>query len=497
MWSAVFPLAIFLFCLVKTDSFPDPLTVKVSGGIVHGGIDNSTPNVRHFLGIPYGQPPLGNLRFAPPRPAQPFGKLNTTSMPPSCMQFAIGTPTINTRDVLEFNLGGLNGTTGPISEDCLTLSIWTPLHVGAKEKLPVIIFFYGGAFLTGGVDVPYQVPSRWIQRTQNHIVVSFNHRDGIFGYPNAAGLSLTNQNVGLADQRLAVEWVRDNIGVFGGDASRIGLWGQSSGAIAIAYQTATYRKNPIANSAILSSGNEFIDILTHDPKHGNFSFVANHFGCPPSPSEELACMRNVDAHALVSFLREQFENGTQAPLTFSPIVDNITAFAPGQMSPVADIPVLIGSTEQDGNVFVPYNPGGVDESTADALTMEYFFCTAYRAAQARITAGTSGEMGMGRAYRYLYTGNFSNISPRPWMGAWHGSELPLVFGTHGLYRGKSTELEEETSRVMQDVWVEFVATGGKVPSVRGWDELGREGGVVGFGNGAARVVDLQEMEGKC
>ncbi|KAK5661872.1 hypothetical protein OQA88_9980 [Cercophora sp. LCS_1] len=472
----------------------DDLTVYTKHGAIHGAIDPSTPNVRQFLGIPYAQPPINTLRFAPPKPALPFDSLNATRMSPSCMQYANTISGINVNDILEFNLGGLNGTTSPISEDCLTLSMWTPRHVPTTAKLPVIVFFYGGAFLLGGTDTPYQIPSRWIERSQSHIVISFNHRDGIFGYPNAAGLPLQSQNIALLDIRLAIEWVRDNIASFGGDPSRIGLWGPSSGAIAIAYYTYTYVADPIINSVILDSGNEFIDILTYDDAHANFTAVAARFGCGElSPVQELECMRRVDALSIMEFLHQWSDNGTTPLFTFSPVVDNLTVLGNYSAAKMAKIPALIGSTAQDGNMFVPYDPDGVDEAAADEITMVWFFCPAYRAAKKRVREGVE------EVYRYVYAGNFSNVSPRGWMGAFHGSEMPLVFGTHGLWRGASTVLEEETSRVMQDVWVEFVATGGRITTVERWDGEGVDGGrVVEFGNSVpARVVDMGEKEKVC
>ncbi|SPO06991.1 related to triacylglycerol lipase V precursor [Cephalotrichum gorgonifer] len=480
--------------IVEARSCDVDLTIQTTGGIVHGTVDSATPAVRKFLGIPYAKPPVNDLRFAPPEPAPPFGELDATELPPSCMQYALTSPMVTTNEVLEFNLGGLNGTTGPISEDCLTLSIWAP-RGGRKTKkaLPVLIFFYGGAFFGGGTDVPYQLPSQWIQRTQGHIVVSFNHRDNIFGFPNAAGLPLENQNVGLLDQRLAIEWVRDNIAAFGGDPERIGLWGMSSGAISIAYYGYTYIDDPIANSIIMDSGNEFIDILTVDPIHGNFTFVASQFGCGElSPVEELSCMRKVDAFAIEEFMKTYYDAGETPSITFSPIVDNRTVFenysTRAQAGRIARLPALIGSNAQDGVTFVEYNPDGVDVALADQMTMFYFFCPTHEAAKTRIAAYT------GPVYRYLYAGNFTNISPRGWMGAWHGAELPLLFGTHAQYRGDSTPLEYATSQAMQDAWVRFVATAGVEMTVEGWGG----GNVVEFGNEvAAMVVDTTEMEDSC
>lgn len=475
------------------------LAVLIADGMVHGAVDSATPAVRQFLGIPYAQPPISNLRFAPPQQAQPFGDLNATVLPPSCMQYIGGLPNVIINDVLEFNLGGSNASDPlRISEDCLTLSIWAPREPKERD-LPVLIFFYGGAFVAGGVDVPYQIPAQWIQRTQSLIVVSFNHRDNIFGFPNAAGLPLEDQNVGLLDQRMAIEWVRDNIASFGGDPKRIGAWGMSSGAVGLAYYSYTYLDDPILNSLIMDSGNEFIDILTKNPGHTNFTFIASQFGCGNlGPAAELSCMRQVNASAMEDFMRTYNDKLKTPIITFSPILDNHTVFANytalAETGKIARLPVLIGSNAQDGVLFVPYGPNGVDMALADLATMFFFFCPTYQSAKVRVAAKT------GPVYRYLYAGNFSNISPRSWIGAWHGAEMPLVFGTHPLYRGNSTEFEYVTSHAMQDAWLAFVATAGEKPSIEGWDAWDEvDGGrVAEFGNGvAARLIDTTGMEKEC
>ncbi|RKU48875.1 hypothetical protein DL546_008297 [Coniochaeta pulveracea] len=470
-------LTTLLYTTNGARSCKDDLTVETPGGTVHGFIDSSTPS-----------------------PALPFGNLTTTSLGPACMQYLSTLPNIYINETTQFNPGG--GTTlsaDLISEDCLTLSIWAPRTPKTTPPLPVIIFLYGGAFTTNGVNIPYSLPPHWIQRTQSHLVVSFNHRDNIFGYPNAAGLIPQQQNVGLLDIRQAIEWVHANIALFGGDPDRIGLWGQSSGGSAIGYYTYQHTSDPLVSSAIMDSGNEFIDILTRDPEHRNFTFVAEHLGCGDLPSDrELDCMRAVPASAINDFLHGYYDSGASPITTFSPVVDNHTVFENytllAQEEHLFPLPALIGSNANDGIAFVPYNPSpsAADLALADNMTSVWFFCPTYLAAKTRLASYPGTPV-----YRYLYSGNFTDVSPKGWMGAYHGAELPMVFGTWDGEGGKGEEnkvLERATSEVMQDIWVRFVESAGRETGVEGWDA----GKVAEFGRDVpARVVDAREMEEAC
>ena len=186
----------------------DDLHIKTSGGSYQGVFNDSAPHVREFLGIPYAKPPVKDLRWLAPQKVEVNGDIivNATRYGPSCPQYKTTVPFIGNQVVPEITING------PVSEDCLTLNVFTP--IGAKD-LPVLVFLPGGGFITGGTNVNYQWPGHWIERTQKHIVVSLNYRLNIFGFPNAAGL--TEQNLGALDQRIGLEWVRDNIHDFGGD----------------------------------------------------------------------------------------------------------------------------------------------------------------------------------------------------------------------------------------------------------------------------------------
>ena len=180
---------------------------------------------------------------------------------------------------------------------------------------------------TGGMDVPAQIPTQWVQRTQDHIVLSFNYRVNIFGFPNAPGLD--EQNIGLLDQRRAVEWTRDNIAAFGGDPERIIIWGQSAGSISVDYYSFVYPEDPIAAGMSLDSGTAFTDITSNDKSQSNFTFVAEQLGCSDFGSDSSAlpkCMRGVDALKINNFIARYAETSQQPGIGFLPVRDNKVVF---------------------------------------------------------------------------------------------------------------------------------------------------------------------------
>ncbi|KAI5272266.1 acetylcholinesterase [Aureobasidium subglaciale] len=481
----------------------DGLSVQTSSGLIHGIKDSKYPNVRQFLGIPFAQPPTGTLRFEPPQPLPVSASkkvVNNTKLPPSCMQYLnTKSPGVYLNQINEFGLQGKNGT-GDISEDCLTLSIWTPTSNNSCQSnglLPVEIWIYGGGFSTGGQDVPYQIPTQWVQRTQDHLVVSLNYRVNIFGFPNAAGLS--DQNVGLLDQRAAVEWVRDNIVRFGGDPSRMLLWGQSAGSISVDYYNYAYPKDPIVSAFSMDSGTAFSVIQSVDTQHTNFTFVASQLGCAnsSSPAEELTCVRKLPASTIEDFVKNYQINGTAPSISFLPIADNKTVFSNYTERALAglqaNLPAIIGTNAQDGVPFAPYSPNGPNATLAQLALLTTFFCPATESIRLRQQTNLP-------TYRYVYSGNFSNIAPSGWLGAYHSSELPMLFGTYDNFRGVGPALEGETSRAMQDAWVAFTSGGMSGIESSGWQEyevLG-ESTVRDFGDGVAvKDTDLKYLENLC
>lgn len=337
----------------------------------------------------------------------------------------------------------------------MTLSVWTPLTLPTNGTgLPVLVWIYGGGFQTGRTEVLYQIPSNWVQRTQSHIVVSIQYRLNIFGFPNAVGLK--DQNLGLLDQRLGLEWLRDNIAAFGGDTSRMVLWGQSAGAASVDYQHFAFPSDPIVSGLICDSGTVYLPSpgASLDTAQTNFTFVAESLGCPATPGlDQVACVRAIPSTTIEAFLKSYLDNGTSPSLDFAPIPDERVVFsnytARYAIGALADIPAIFGTNTHEGESLTgPYSPDGPSQSAAEQVTLGTFLCPAAMTSTQRTQAGRI-------TYRYQYDGNFSNISPRTYLGAYHSSELPLIFGTYSDYRGSGTAFETATSLEMQDLWLGF------------------------------------------
>ena len=321
---------------------------------------------------------------------------------------------------------------------------------------------------------------------------------GIFGQPNAAGLADDEQNLGLLDQRLALEWIRDNIGNFGGDTERITLWGQSAGAVSVDQYNFAYPEDPIVSALIMNSGTSFLELTSIDPQHTNFTFVASSLGCGNlNGTAEVDCLRRVPYPEIISFLKTRSDNGTTPSLTFNPIIDNRTKFANytarAQAGNFTLKPALVGTTVDEGNVFLPYNRTyGPDMATADFITLSSFLCPTVQTTHDRYAANTT-------TFRYLYGGNFTNIAPQWWQGAYHQADLPLIFGTHNIARSNSTALEWAVSEAMQDFWLAFAEDPVNGLPKADWEayEPTGEAKLFGWEGKAVQPISEADLEAPC
>src|SRR5262245_40568994 len=200
--------------------------VKTKSGYVEG-MTAAGSNVRVFKGIPFAAPPVGDLRWkAPQPPASWEGVRKANEFGARCMQARI-------YDDMIFRDGN--------SEDCLYLNVWTPATSDA-ERLPVMVWIYGGGFRSGSASEPRQDGERLA--TKGVVVVGFNYRLGIFGFLSHPGLTAESPhnasgNYALQDQVAALHWVRENIAAFGGDPGNVTIFGESAGSSSVSAMMAT------------------------------------------------------------------------------------------------------------------------------------------------------------------------------------------------------------------------------------------------------------------
>jgi acetylcholinesterase len=460
------------------------LQVETDSGVLSGFVNSSVPNVRQFLGVPFAHPPEGSRRWLPPSRLHSQAPVNATTFGPACPQVGIEDQTL----VDVFSPTGGNETQyfplATFSEDCLTLDIWAPQS--QKKDLPVIVWVYGGGFVQGGTNSLYFNPQSWVERTQEHILVALNFRSNIFGFPNADGLD--EQNLGLLDQRMGLEWVRDNIANFGGDPSKIVAWGQSAGAIAVDFLNFAFPSDPIFYGMILDSSTALYPrqaSQTADTERTNFTSVAQALNCN-STASQLDCLRSISWQDIEAVLL------ADATLNFITVVDNDLVFSDYvqryEMGALSPVPAIIGNNQHEFNAFLSPE---FNESSADVKTDLVFVCTAAHATRLRQNSTLV-------TYRYRYDGNFTDLSPPGYPGATHASELPLIFGTQGLYHGPSSAYEDAVSHTIQDLWLAFAKDPEAGLSKAGWGSYGNGKAVlVGGTSVPVQEVDVSELDDVC
>jgi para-nitrobenzyl esterase len=217
------------------------LRVKTESGALEGRIDES--GVRIFKGIPYAAPPAGDLRWRAPQPVKKWQSVRKADQfGARCMQAPI--------------FGDMNFRSNGMSENCLYLNVWTPAK-SAKDRLPVLVYFYGGGFVAGdGSEPRYDGAS---MARKGIVALTVNYRLGVFGFLAHPELSKeapyhSSGNYGLLDQAAALQWVKRNIAAFGGDPKRVTIAGESAGSVSVSAQMASPLSKDLIAGAIGESG---------------------------------------------------------------------------------------------------------------------------------------------------------------------------------------------------------------------------------------------------
>ena len=434
--------------------------------------------VTAFLGIPFAAPPVGDLRWRAPQDAAPWtAPLDAAAIGPACEQ----------------SPGGL-GQTGPYSEDCLTINVWTPSPV-ASAHAPVMVFLYGGAFVHGGTNQSTYDGAGLAAR--GVVAVTLNYRVGIFGFLAHPALTAedphaSSGNYGLLDQQAALRWVHANIAAFGGDPGNVTVFGESAGSMSVCAQLTSPPAAGLFHRAIGESGPcTFITMPLHttagDPKPSAESLgqtLAQTLGCDTA-ADVPACMRGQTVDALLAAAPGSDDLTTGGARLWPNIDGYVLPIAPTTAIDAGSYPAIdgfLGGINQDEATLFTQTKAIATEAdyesavaailpthTSDALALypaasyatpkaaynalitDLLFTCATRAQIQSLTShGT-------RSYEYLFT-RVTPFGRTAGLGAYHSSELPFVFGTLSAVSGMTAADRAFSDQVM-GFWTRFAATG--------------------------------------
>ncbi|XXG98130.1 Suppressor of Sensor Kinase (SLN1) [Hypoxylon texense] len=271
---------------------PPPIAFDPINKVKYRGIRRN--GIEVFLNIPYGQDTGGANRFKPPQAfaPDPGSTVDARSYGPACPQpLGAGFVPLTLSNVTE------------ISEDCLNLNVARPQGVHGDRRLPVLVYIHGGSFWSGQNGELSTAPDGMILESVANglpiIHVAMNYRLGVFGFAQSDALETEgSENAGLRDQRLAIEWVRDNIAYFGGDPEKITISGQSSGGLAVGIQIMAYGgTKPVPFQQAICESQALEPGITGNFTINAFRLVAEATGCVKGDAlhapETIACLRRL------------------------------------------------------------------------------------------------------------------------------------------------------------------------------------------------------------
>uniref|UniRef100_H2ZN18 Carboxylic ester hydrolase n=1 Tax=Ciona savignyi TaxID=51511 RepID=H2ZN18_CIOSA len=460
--------------------------------------------VATFQGIPFAQPPVGELRFAAPQPPLSWE-------PDVKMTSEFGNSCIQEDDLVFGNFTGSQMWNSPNakSEDCLYLNVWTPVRSRHAEPLAVLVWIYGGSYYSGTSSLALY-DGRYLAATGGVVVVSLNYRLGPIGFL-APLADETPGNVGLLDQQLALKWVRDNIREFGGNPNNVTVMGESAGAASIGLHTIAPSSRGLFSRVILQSGNQMTpwSTISLETSLNRTRTLAANLNCPKprtaSEADILACLRTHTANEVFAgswITKEIFD------FPFVPV--HGTTFLPEHPHEVtrrgdqAEVDVLAGYNTNEGSYFTIYTVPGYNITTNSRL--EQYLSGVDLSGLKTNTMGRSAAAFMYTDWENLdnelqyrdavneivgdfhvvcptvlvskrHSNSFPNrnvflyhlsyrVSTNPWpiwMGVMHGYEIELMFGTPWFGNSKFTrgysDLDRSVSRRMVRYWTNFAKFG--------------------------------------
>ncbi|KAI1750140.1 sterol esterase [Xylaria castorea] len=408
---------------------PAPLEERATASIVTSlgtVVGSSLLGVENFAGIPFADPPVGNLRLRPPqRRTKSLGTFDASGIGPSCPQMYFSTQ----GDLLTSVLGNLTNTpffqtVTDQTEDCLTMRVQRPAGTKPNAKLPVLFWIFGGGFELGSpqtYDASGLILNGAIQN-KPFIFVSVNYRVGGFGFlPGKEILADGAANLGLLDQRMGLEWVQDNIAAFGGDPTKVTIWGESAGSISVFDQMAlyggnnTYKGNKIFRAGIMDSGSIIpADKVDCDRCQDIYDQVVRSAGCSSS-QDTLQCLRSADFATFSSAASSVpgLLSYTSVALSYLPRPDGvILPDSPDVLAKTgryAAVPMIIGDQEDEGTLFSLFQSNITTEAQLIDYLSTVFFQKASRDMVTDLVGTYSPALSAGSPFR---TGIFNSPYPQ-------------------------------------------------------------------------------------
>jgi para-nitrobenzyl esterase len=439
-----------------------PAPVKVTEGLVQGTIEG---DLTVYKGIPFAAPPVGDFRWRAPKTAVKWeGVKQTIKFAPGPMQ-------------------GGNPPSGK-SEDCLYLNIWTPAK-SAKEKVPVLVWIYGGGFGAGATsEWPYSGEKL---AKKGVVLVSIAYRVGQLGFFSHPGLSAENTNhvsgnYGLLDMIAGLQWIKKNIAAFGGDPDKVTIFGESAGGIAVSMLCASPLAKGLFHGAISESGGSFgpsrqtqtypgenMKRLKEAEKDGEL-YTKN------AGVSSVAELRKIDAGKLPS---RGF--GGSWPIVDGYVIpdDQHKLYEAGKYN---DVPILVGYNSDEGASF---SPGRTPEEYINGVKTRYGkfaddLIKAYPVGAATVPktardlardaafgwqtwswARLQAETGKSKVFYYYFDQHpdYPKDSPREGYGSPHGQEVAYVFQHLDESNPQTTKSDIAISEAMATYWTNFAKYG--------------------------------------
>jgi para-nitrobenzyl esterase len=485
--------------------------IKVEGGSITG-IPAWGWGVREYRAIPYAAPPVGNLRFRPPQPVVPWqGVRAAQQFAAPCMQ-----------EIQPVNGPSWNRSAVAPCEDCLFLNVWTPAG-SASERLPVMVWIYGGGGIFGSSSDPRYDGS--VLAKKGVVVVSMNYRVNLFGWFSHPELTKESPNhasgnYGALDQLAAIRWVKNNIAQFGGDPNKITVFGQSGGSRSVNFLAASPLAKGLFRGAIAQSHTSFGRMTTLKEAEANGENFVKAAG-----KASIAELRAMSAEDLFAVFQKNSAgwNGAIVDGWFLPD-DIYTIYSQGKQN---DVALLTGGTNDEGGnlpggsggapgaaeggerggrapVVIEGGERGGRGSTPDTIATYTAwvkrtlgaraeeFLKAYPAktdaeakkayhdvyrdvnfAGHRTWAKLQAVTGKSPAYVY----NFSHIppnppgngnNPSPYAGAVHFTDVPYVFNNLRMWDYPWTEMDRKVADTVSSYWTNFAKVlnpnGGQLPN---------------------------------